>query len=208
MAARLFPGNAHIILDERLFRNQTLIQIIKTMTKKDLFKIILKFYGLYSLIGVIVQIPNLIYYFYFDRGDGVDWLMLLIPAASILVIYLLIFRPGPVVDLFKLDKGFDNDDVSKSGFNGKGITKIALVIIAVYLIVNNIADFITQVIFSFKESVSRGALEDLLQTIRPNPFDYQIMINSGISLLIGFLLLTNHTRLSAWIEKINAKNAE
>jgi hypothetical protein len=176
------------------------------MTKKDLFKIILKLYGLYSIIEVVIQIPNISYYLYYDSGNEFNWLILSVPIVSLIIIYILLFKPELVINLFKLDKGFDNTNVPASTFDGKGITKIALIIIAVYLIASNLGAFISQVIFSFKESVSRNGLETLLETFNPNPLNYQVMINSGLSLLIGFILLTNHMGLASWIEKLNKKN--
>lgn len=176
------------------------------MTKKDLFKIILKLYGLYSVIEILIQIPNISYYFYYDSGFEFNWIILTLPIVSLLIVFILLFKPEVVINLFKLDKGFENNNVPTNTFDGKQIAKIALIIIAVYLIVSNIGAFISQVLFSFKESVSQNSLESLLETFNPNPVNYQIMINSGISLLIGFILLTNHTRLASWIEKINKKN--
>ncbi|MES2587555.1 MAG: hypothetical protein V4622_01165 [Bacteroidota bacterium] len=176
------------------------------MTKRDLFKIILKLYGLYSIIEVIIQIPNISFYLYYDSGNEFNWLVLTVPLVSILIIFVLLFKPEIIIGLFKLDKGFENNEVPITSFDGRGIAKIALIIIAVYLIVINIGDFISQVVFSFKESVSRNSLDSLLETFNPNPVNYQVMINSAICLLVGFILLTNHTRLSKWIEKINNKN--
>ena len=176
------------------------------MTKKDLFKIILKLYGLFSFIEVVIQIPNISYYLYLDSSNEFSWIMLTVPAVSLIVVCILLIKPEIVINLFKLDKGFDNNEFTNNSFDEKGITKIALIIIAVYLIVSNIGAFISQILFSFKESVSRNSLDNLIVTFNPYPVNYQIMINSGISLLVGFILLTNHTRISRWIEKINIKN--
>lgn len=177
------------------------------MTKKDLFKIILKLFGLYSIIQLILQIPNITYYLYLQPYLDFNWLIVGTPAIYLLMIFILIFKPDQIIKLFKLDQGFENQEVSNnSAITGKGITKIALIIIAVYLIVANIGGFVSQLIFSFKASVSRNSLDRLLDTFNPNPVDYQEMISTGISLVVGFLLLTNHTRFSNWIEKINNKN--
>ena len=177
------------------------------MTKKDLFKIILKLYGLFSIIEVVIQIPNISYNLYFDSSNEFNWLMLTVPAVSLIVVYILLIKPDIVINLFKLDKGFENNDIPSNSFEEKGISKIALIIIAVYLIVSNVGTFISQVLFSFKESVSRNSLDSLLESFNPNPLDYQLLLSSGISLMVGFILLTNHTRISRWVEKINNKNA-
>jgi len=73
------------------------------MTKKDLFKIILKLYGLYSIIEVAVQIPNLTYYLFYDSGPGFNWLMLTAPVVGLFIVYILFIRPEIIIDLFKLD---------------------------------------------------------------------------------------------------------
>ena len=63
----------------------------------------------------------------------VNWLMLTIPLVSLIVVYLLLFKPGVIIGLFKLAYGFDNDETSSEGIGGKGITKIGLIIIDVYI---------------------------------------------------------------------------
>ena len=175
------------------------------MTKKDLFKIILKLYGLYSVIGIVIQLPNIIYYLSLDMSNDIGWIMMTMPAVGLIVVYLLLFKPGAIIRLFKLDDGFDNNETSIKGIGGKEITKIGLIVIAVYLIASNLVSFISQVVLSFKESISRN---DFGQPIdfNPYPLNYQVMINSGLCLLVGFLLLTNHTRISHWVEKKKKKN--
>lgn len=176
------------------------------MTKKDLFTIILKLYGLYCVIDLIVQLPMLVFYMYYDSFNGFEWSMLIVPLVSLAIIYILLFNPELLIRLFKLDKGFDSPDAIDNSLNGQAISKIALVIIALYMIVSNIGNFISQIIFSFKDSVSKNNLEDLLEVFNPNPVDYNLMISSGLNLLFGFLLLTNYVRISKWIDKLNNKN--
>ena len=177
------------------------------MTKKDLFKIILKLYGLYSIINLIVQTPNLVYYFYFDTLGDMNWLILTVPILSLLVIYLLLFKPQIIINLFKLDRGFENNEFSIDSKKVSNLTKVALTIIAIYLIVSNLGEFLTQVVFSFKESISSNSLDRLIKTIDYNPVNYKIMFNTGLSLIFGFLILTNNTRITNWIEKLNKKNS-
>ncbi len=176
------------------------------MTKKDVFRIILKLFGLYSIILIISELPALIGYFYFDQLHEDFWIHLCIILVSITFMLILLFKPDIFVNLFKLDKGFDNDLVSPSLVNGNGITKIAMTIFAFYLIVNNISDFLTQLVFWFKSSVSRNSLESLLESMSPMPVNHQLLISSSVNLIIGFLLLTNRSRIAKWVDKINAKN--
>lgn len=178
----------------------------ESMSKKDLFKIILKLYGLYYFIELFIQIQSLSYYTYTDWEGALSLIFLLLPILSAFVIYILLFKPEMIIKLFKLDQGFDNNDSGNNLLNGQAVTKIALIIIAIFLIVNNLANFVSQVLYSFKASVSTNYVNDILGEFHPDPLNYNLMISSGINLIIGLLLLTNSLRLSNWIEKLNNKN--
>jgi hypothetical protein len=178
----------------------------ESMSKKDLFKIILKLYGLYYFIELFIQIQSLSYYTYTDWEGALSLIFLLLPILSAFVIYILLFKSEMIIKLFKLDQGFDNNDSGNNLLNGQAVTKIALIIIAIFLIVNNLANFVSQVLYSFKASVSTNYVNDILGEFHPDPLNYNLMISSGINLIIGLLLLTNSLRLSNWIEKLNNKN--
>jgi hypothetical protein len=183
------------------------------MTKKDLFKIILKLFGLYSIIILVVQLPNISFAIYYNSLDDLDndllmLLLLIIPIVTVLTIYILLFKTDILIRLLKLDKGFDNNETFQGKLSGQEIGKIAFVIIAVYMIVNNIGDFITQVVYSFKESISTNNIESLAANPNPYPVNYILMISSALNLIFGFLLLTNYSRLSKWLDRINNKNID
>ncbi len=173
------------------------------MTKTDLFKIILKLFGLYSVIGIIIQIPVIIYTLEFN--DEFTWMLLLSPLIGIYIIYILLFSPMMIINLFKLNQGFENQEVAHNSFEGKTIIKIALIAVSIYLIIENLGVFITQLLFSFKENIS-SSLESLISLVNPYAVNYTLMFSSGINLAVGFLILTNYIRLSNWIEKLNHKN--
>ena len=106
-----------------------------------------------------------------------------------------------------MDKGFDNNEVVINSIDKKDKIQIALIILSIYLIVNNFSSFLSQIIFEFKRSVnSKNELNQLIDTYNPGNVDFKLMISSGLSILIGYLLLTNYKRLSNWIDNINNKN--
>ena len=175
------------------------------MTKKDLFRIIIKLFGLYLIISTVVSLPLLSHLFLSYNGE-IDWASLLIPVILFLASFMLILKPDVIIQFFKLDKGFDSDKIETSSMNGQSISKIALIIISIFLIVSNLGGFITQVIFSFKASISKNSVDNLLEVYNPNPVNYNFMLSSGLSLLIGFLLLTNFSRLSKWMDRMDKKN--
>ena len=177
------------------------------MTKKDLFSIILKLYGLYSIIELITQLPNVLYFMFTDSNFDMMFSFLTIPLISLIIVYILIFKSSLIIRLLKLDKGFDNNEVVINTIDKKDKIQIALIILSIYLIVNNFSSFLSQIIFEFKRSVnSKNELNQLIDTYNPGNVDFKLMISSGLSILIGYLLLTNYKRLSNWIDNINNKN--
>ncbi|MFA7274050.1 MAG: hypothetical protein WC044_09280 [Crocinitomicaceae bacterium] len=177
------------------------------MTKKDLFKIILKLYGLYSIIGLVVQLPFAGYSLLYDSRGDLDWMFLLVPIVSLLVVYTLLFKSEWVIQLLRLDQGFDTEEATDPSIGGQAVVVIALVILAVYMIVNNIGDFVSQIVFSFRDNVSSDNFARLNPTLNLFPVNYNMLLSAGLNLLIGFLLLTNYTRVSKWIVRINQTNA-
>ena len=49
----------------------------------------------------------------------------LIALLSLAILYFLIRSPDKIIDLFKLDKGFDNDKIAIINFNSRNILTIA-----------------------------------------------------------------------------------
>ena len=176
------------------------------MTKKDLFKIILKLFGLFSVTRIFLETPQLIFYFSYGANYEIspetNWYILLILGFSILITYILLFKADLIINLFRLDKGFDNDEISMITFSSKNIVKLALITISIYLIMNNIVEFVSQIVFAFKASVSQNSLEHLVKSYNPISVDYWKLTFAGVNILVGFLILTSNTRIANWIEKL------
>jgi hypothetical protein len=176
------------------------------MTKNDLFKIILKLFGLLSVIGIFLQIPTLIFYYNYESNLETStktfWFLLLILGFIILITYILFFKADLIINLFRLDKGFDNDEISLITFSSKNVIKLALITISIYLIMNNIVEFLSQIVFAFKASIARNNLEAIVTSINPISVDYWKLTFAGVNILVGFLILTSNTRIANWIEKL------
>lgn len=180
------------------------------MTKKDLFKIILKLFGLFSVTRIFLEIPQLIFYFSFEANHEIspetNWYILLILGFSILITYILLFKADLIINLFRLDKGFDNDEISLITFNSKNVIKLALITISIYLIMNNIVEFLSQIVFAFKASIARNNLEAIVTSINPTSVDYWKLTFAGVNILVGFLILTSNTRIANWIDKLEGNS--
>lgn len=176
------------------------------MTKKDLFRIILKIYGVIALVSLIIQLPYLVLYLFNGWNYSVDWTTLVVPIINVLMVYFLLFKYDILIDGFKLNQGFDTNEVPTNDLNSKVITKIALIIIGVYLLVSNIGNLATNLIFLFGDSIQNNDVTRSFNADVPASVGYAPLITSAISSICGYLLLTNHTKIAQWLEKINTKD--
>jgi hypothetical protein len=87
-------------------------------------------------------------------------------------------------------------------FSSNNVVKLALITISIYLIMNNIVEFVSQIVFAFKASVSQNSLEHLVKSYNPISVDYWKLTFAGVNILVGFLILTSNTRIANWIEKL------
>jgi len=94
------------------------------MTKKDLFRLIIKIFGLYFVISSLFSIIPFNIEFLttqiysnapFDYANGI-WMIVNI-AWIILLFVLLIYKPDIILKWLKLDKGFDDDRIDFQNFN-------------------------------------------------------------------------------------------
>ena len=100
---------------------------------------------------------------------------------------LLIFKSGNIVNLLKLDKNFDDDRIDFSNFNSNSIVKLALIIMGGLMILDNIPDFLSQILLAFKR--------DSMGTVFHTNSNFNFF-TSGIKILVGFLIITNYNGIT------------
>jgi hypothetical protein len=165
------------------------------MTKKDLFVVIIKIFGLYWFILTIFGVlPHVIQSFAF----GFDLNMILVVIASLLIsvglLLILLFRTNSIVNFLKLDKGFDNENIQLGNLDNEGILKLAILLIGGFLILDYIPSLLFNIINAFKYRANFTAVEGT----NVNYFD----IATGIvNIVIGYLLITNYKWLAGFFAK-------
>lgn len=167
------------------------------MTKRDFFRLIIKLFGLYALIQTVFGfIPsNLSYVFYEFDASIFFWIL----GATLLVVGIfvfLLFKVDLIIKWLHLDKGFDNDKIEMSHFNGKSIIKFALIVLGGVLIINYLPDLLQTSYLWFKQEVSSRGLNGL-ETISLG--HGSTSINWGIALInviLGIILITNYARIA------------
>ena len=162
------------------------------MTKRDFFRIIIKLFGLYSLIlTVFTYIPTNISYVTFQFEPIVLLWIFGAVALTVLVYILLIRKTDLIIDFLKLDKGSDDERIEFKNFNRQKIMQLALILIGGFLIIDYLPDFLQYTYLAFKKEVSPNGLNQLEDFSFGKITDYFNWVISGMNLIVGYILLTN-----------------
>jgi uncharacterized protein YacL len=155
----------------------------QTVTKKDFFRLILKLFGLYIAISLIISVfpgnVSLLLYHY----DIIEIIWFIVSIVFIYFIFrFLFFKTDKIIQRLKLDKGFDEDKFEFQNFNSESILKLATIVTGGLLLINNIPVFLGNVLYFIK---------------------YTVFISQWVSfgesffkVVIGYLILTNYNKVS------------
>lgn len=169
------------------------------MTKRDFFRIIIKLFGLYSLILTVFNyIPSNISYVTFNFEPMLLW-GFGATALVILIYIFLVLKTDRIIDLLKIDKGFDDERIELGNFNSEKIFKLALIIIGGFLIVDYLPHFLQYTYLAFKNHASPNGLNPMEEIAFGKPTDYFNWTIAGMNILIGIILITNYDRISKWL---------
>ena len=172
------------------------------MTKRDFFRIIIKLFGLYSIIlSLFYFIPSNLSYL--NYGIEPSFLIYIFGSIliTILIFVLLLRKTDLIIDMLKLDKGFDDDKINFGNLNSKKIFYLALILLGGYLIIYYLPEFLEYTFLAFQEEVSQKGLGSLEIISFGSTTDYFNWAISGLNLIIGYVLLTNYERITKWLNR-------
>ena len=94
------------------------------MTNKDFFRLMIKLFGLYQfLLLIFTSLPSnlqLLFNDFFSISSIIT--LILITLFILAVYYVFVKKPDLIIDFFKLDKGFDNNEIAATS----GLTLFSL----------------------------------------------------------------------------------
>ena len=153
------------------------------MTKKDFFILIIKLFGLYSIItALFLTLPQNLSFVIADFGFASIIYLIAILTVLVALFALIIFKSHHIVRVLKLEKGFDDDRIDLANLKTTDIVKMATAIIGGLLIINNIPIFINQTFHAFYYDIQS----------QPITLDYKWnWLVRGLDIIIGYLLITN-----------------
>jgi len=170
------------------------------MTKRDFFRITIKLFGLYALIITLFNFLPSNIAFVITQFDllAVFWIIG-IAIATILIYVFLIIKTDTLINLLKLDKGFDDDAILLNSLDALAILNIAIIVLSGILLVENIPLFLEYSFLAFTNEVGVKAMNTIPLIQFGAQVDYFTWVLSGINVILGVLILANYNKLAVWI---------
>lgn len=167
------------------------------MTKRDFFIVIVKLFGLFSLVSSLFSgLPTNISWALMDLDVTMAFWIIITFIVIVGLFVLLVFKSDNVVTLLRLDRGFDDDRIELGNLDSKNIVKVAVIIIGGLLFIDSIPMFLSHTLFAFKGDII-GATYDTM-----DKFNWAV---SALNILIGYLLLINYERISNILQSKKSK---
>ncbi len=154
------------------------------MTKRDFFILLIKVFGLYSIILTLFSpLPqNISFALSFINLSSILWIIL-VTGFTLWLLKTLLFNTDKVVKFLRLDKGFDDDRIEIGNLDPSTIIKLGTFIIGGFLIIDNIPNFLSHTLFSFKAEVVG------YEYASKQYFHWAV---SGVNILIGLFLFIKY----------------
>ncbi len=176
------------------------------MTKRDFFILLIKIFGLYSIISALFsRLPNTI--LLLIKSMKSNQYLLIVPVVLInlfLILglsYLLLIKAEKISDFLQLEKGFDEDKIDFSGLKSIDVIKFTVLIIGGLLLINNIPSFLIHSLNAFKAAVPKGfdqAYDN--QNLNNSIFNTSYLIN-GLNLVVGYVLIVNFKKIANFLNR-------
>ncbi len=162
------------------------------MQIRDLFLIVLRVYGISILLFTAfpMLISNLAFFSNPYGMKGAELIIYLLGTVILpfIVSIVLIFWTSWVINLLKLDKGFQSTEVLLNSTSQQQTLQLAIILLGGFLIVKNITTTIAHVVEAFRISL-----------IGFENSTYHNFWQSGLSVFIGALLIANREALTKWL---------
>ncbi|MEL7269474.1 MAG: hypothetical protein AAGL34_07870 [Bacteroidota bacterium] len=161
------------------------------MTTTDFFRLIIKTFGVYCFVQALFSfLPG------FSMTDTMFFTSIVINFTYILIFlimaYLLLFQTNRFIKFLRLDKGFDNNTIDVKHMNAAILLKIAILILGLVLIANNLGQFLEYCFLAFKKEISAEGLDAGQTGMLEYSIDSGWWGVTGLNVLIGLLLILNH----------------
>jgi hypothetical protein len=177
------------------------------MTKKDFFRILIKVFGLYSIIqSLFVVLPETLPiingYFGSRVGEGIIGILFVLAMLAFIVFLfvVLIRKTDTVIRWLRLDKGFDDDKIYFEGLTPENILKLSAIVVGGLLIIDHVPSFLSETYQAFANHLPGSEQgQHAVQTIS--------WATSFMDVIIGFLLVRKYEQVGKLL-RVNRKEEQ
>lgn len=160
------------------------------MTKRDLFILIIRIFGLYWMIQtVLFLLPNQVFVLLQMKDPKVIvWVVGSVVLILGLLIVLMLFS-GKLVDALKLGKGFDDERIELGNLKPFDFYRIGLFFLGGLFALRQLTVLLHGIMTFFKNDQAG---------IANTSADNLQLLSSGLTFFVGFLILSNSATLAKW----------
>ncbi|WP_300669554.1 hypothetical protein [Soonwooa sp.] len=173
------------------------------MTKKDFFRILIKLLVLSAFIqnffGLLTNIANIFSSSSeFSFGGSLLYpiiINVLIGGFFLWLLRLVILKPDFIINFFKLDKNFDDDNIVLGNLNSEKLLNLGLFTVGIYFVVTSLSSLISKLFLLSGDS-----------SMMNNPYfkdiwSKQELVISIVNMLVGLVLISYRKNITTYFEK-------
>jgi hypothetical protein len=127
--------------------------------------------------------------------------LLVMTALAILFYCVLINYADSIINLIKIDKGFDDEFIVFGDLKTRQILTLGIILLGGYLLITNLSDVMQYTFLAFKDKVSNKGGDFIFTEQFGSTDDYFNWTYATINVVLGYIFLTNHNRISNWLDK-------
>lgn len=172
------------------------------MTKKDLFRILIKLGGILILINSLPTILGQLAIVWGTSGMVISMVILTL-FFTIAFTFWLIFGTDSVIQLFKLDKGYDNNEVKVDQLKAETSVSFAVLIIGGMFILHSFSPLLIELIRIVKIAAGSDPVVPSLEQA-----SYVMLIVHIAEFCAGYLLISNYSRVARFLASRNKNNSQ
>ena len=149
------------------------------MTKRDLFKVAIRLFGLLSLVSSLFQtLPSLVEYNLRYITTPVVVIAVIIVLLLLMFYRLIFLYTDKIIDWLRLSDGFEDDKIVFGESSFYTLVKLSIVMFGIYILVVNVPAILSDLYFLFKSKVSRSNVD--YGQYQFKPFDWYYYISNMI----------------------------
>jgi hypothetical protein len=161
------------------------------MTKRDIFIILLKCFGLYLIF--ISLYSTVIYNIFqlFNESEGGSGMGVLVGNVFVLILFYLLFVNTSVLSgWLRLDRGFDSDEIALDKIKSESLVKLVVLALSAYLVVSSVPGLLSKLLFSLSDEIVDQEM---------GRFEKIGIFEMIIQFVGGILIFTNFRSVSDWL---------